>query len=154
MCYFGVDKDKALVKWLNERDYLLNGLPVPAAMPDGCSLRELANKFVDAKKGLIETGEFSPRTWRDYYETCARMLVTLGKTRTVASLGRPTSSDCGLDPEEPPCRRSGQRIQWVRTIFVFAFESGLIDKPAKFSPFFNKPSRKAQHAAGERIFNG
>jgi integrase len=157
MYYFGTDADKALAKWTHDREYLEKGLPVPAAGVVGCSLRELANKFLDAKKALMSTGELSPRTWRDYYETCERMLETLGKTRTVGSLGA-TDFDrlrVGLAKNRGPVAL-GNEIQRVRTIFKYAFEADLIDKPVKFGATFKKPSRKAvrkeKAAAGERMF--
>ena len=157
MYYFGTDKDKALAKWTHDREYLEKGLPVPAAGVVGCSLRDLANNFLNAKKALLETGELSPRTWRDYYETCERMLDTLGKTRTVGSLGAADFDRlrAGLARNRGPIAL-GNEIQRVRTIFKYAFEADLIDKPVKFGATFKKPSRKAvrkeRHAAGERMF--
>jgi hypothetical protein len=39
MYYFGTDRDKALAKWVHDSEYLLKGLPVPAAGVAWCSLR-------------------------------------------------------------------------------------------------------------------
>jgi integrase len=105
----------------------------------------------------METGEFSPRTWRDYHETCERMLDTLGKTRLAASLNGADFDNLrsALAKNRGPVAL-GNEIQRVRTIFKFAFEADLIDRPVKFGATFKKPSRKAvrkeRHAAGERLF--
>jgi len=40
-------------------------------------------------------------------------------------------------------RELTKRIQIVRSLFKFGFDSGLIDKPLRYGPQFNRPSRKA-----------
>ena len=49
----------------------------------------------------------------------------------------------------------GNEIQRVRTLFKFAFDEGIIDKPVRFGASFKKPNRKtvrkARHAAGPRM---
>ena len=83
--YFGTDRDAALEKWLKDKDHLLAGRSRPLH-PDGVTLRDLVNKFLTAKKALLDSGELSPRTWGDYYTTCGGMLDVLGKTMPVADL--------------------------------------------------------------------
>jgi integrase len=157
MHYFGRDRDAALAKWVSDREYLLAGNPVPAAGVAGCSLMELANRFLTAKKHLVETGELSPRTWRTYYETCDRLLDTFGKTRAVLTLnGDDFDKLRGVLARGRGAVSLSNEIQRVRTIFKYAFDAELIDRPVRFGATFKKPSRKAvrkeRHAAGPRLF--
>jgi hypothetical protein len=50
----------------------------------------------------------------------------------------------------------GYEVQKVRTLFKYAYESGLIDKPVRYGPQFKKPSksglRKHRAITGERMF--
>ena len=49
----------------------------------------------------------------------------------------------------------GSVIQRIRTMFKFAWDEGIIDKPIRFGSVFKKPSKKAmraaRHAAGPRM---
>jgi integrase len=153
--YFGTDPDAALAKWLADKDHLLAGRARPLH-PDGVTLRELVNRYLTAKKALVDTGELSPRTWGGYYATCEGMLAALGKARPVADL-------TGEDFEKfraALARRLGpvglgNEIQRVRTVFKYAFDEALVEKPVRFGSTFKKPNRKtvrkARHAAGPRL---
>src|SRR5262245_15895920 len=79
--YFGKDHAAALERWLRDKDYLLAGVAPPALHPVGCSLREVLNRFLAHKRALIDSGELSPRSWRDYYATAERLVETFGKDR-------------------------------------------------------------------------
>ncbi|HEY2908604.1 MAG TPA: tyrosine-type recombinase/integrase [Gemmataceae bacterium] len=155
MHYFGKDSKAALEKYTAERDDLHAGR-TPRLHPDGPSVAELANRFLDAKKSLVRSEELSLRTWSDYYGTCEHLVKTLGKTRKVAELG---STDFERLRSKLAKRRGpvslGNEIQRVRTIFEFAFEDGLIEKPVRFGATFKKPNRKtirkARHEAGPRM---
>jgi integrase len=50
----------------------------------------------------------------------------------------------------------GNEIQRIRSVFKYAFDAVLIDKPIRFGPLFRRPSRKvlrkARHAKGPRMF--
>jgi integrase len=155
MIYFGVDHDKALAKWLADRDYLLAGT-TPPLHRDGITVRELANRFLNAKKRLVETGELSARTWRDYYLTCERLVDRLGKGRAVDTLNGPDFEQLRATIAKTfgPVAL-GNEIQRVRTVMKFAWDEQLIDKPVRFGASFKKPSlktmRKARHAAGPKM---
>jgi hypothetical protein len=62
---FGTDPDEALAKWLAGQDYYRKG-PTPPSDLDALTVCDLANRFLDAKKKLVEGDELSARTWRDY----------------------------------------------------------------------------------------
>jgi hypothetical protein len=64
--YFGPwnDPDGALKRWLEQKDDLLAG-GTPDPETDGIAIRDLANRFLTAKKHLVDTGEITPRTYSD-----------------------------------------------------------------------------------------
>jgi integrase len=145
--YFGTDSSAALSKYLEQRDDLQAGR-TPGLHPDGLTVRELCNRFLSAKKSLQDAGEMSPRTWSDYYYSCERLIGRLGKSRRVADL-------TGLDFERLRTMLAkergpvalGNEVQRVRTLFKFAFDEGLIEKPIRFGTSFRKPSRKTMRKA-------
>lgn len=153
--YFGKEADAALKKYTEERDDLHAGR-TPRLHPTGLTVKDLVNRFLTSKKALIESGELSLRTWSDYYGTCENLLKIFKKTRPVAELS-------GVDFERLRSsvakRRGpvslGNEIQRVRTLFKFAWDEGIIEKPVRFGSAFKKPSRKvirkARHAAGPRM---
>jgi len=57
---FGNDQEKALEKYVQKRDALHAGLTA-RLHPDGITVKDLANRFLSAKKALVQTGELSPR---------------------------------------------------------------------------------------------
>jgi integrase len=153
--YFGIDPDAALAKYLDQKDALHAGRN--PRNPDALTVRMLCNRFLTTKRLLMESGELSPRTWRDYYETCERMTAAFGLDRLVEDLA-------GDDFERHRAKLAkirgpvslGNEIQRVRTILKYAFDETLIDRPGRFGSTFRKPARKsvreAKHAAGRKMF--
>jgi hypothetical protein len=75
MFYFGNDLNAALKKWADEKDDLLAGR-IPRTR-NGLTVADLANRFLTSKKMLLDSGELSPQTWKDYYETCETLVQML-----------------------------------------------------------------------------
>lgn len=158
-CYFGgwSDPTAALDRYLAERDDLYAGR---APQSHGLTVRDLCNRFLASKQLLVDSGELSPRTWRDHYEACRR-LTTTGRGRLAA---RSVSELGGADFEQLRAELAltlgpvalGAEIQRVRSIFGYAFAEGLIGAPVRFGSGFAKPSRKvmrrARRAGGEKLF--
>src|SRR5690242_20572388 len=69
--------DGALAKWLDQKDDVLGGR-TPRVQREGCSMRDLANKFLTSKRALADAGELTERTWRDYHQTCERLIAQFG----------------------------------------------------------------------------
>lgn len=153
--YFGTDRDAAIDLWLRQRDELLAGR-VPSPSVAGLELRALVNRFLAAKQSLVETGELSQRTWADYYRTADAVLEVFGKGRQVDTL---TPDDFQRLRSQLARERShvalGNMIQRVRTIFKFAWDNGLLEKPVQFGTVFRKPPartiRAARHKAESRM---
>jgi integrase len=156
--YFGhwENPDGALQLYQEQRDHLHAGR-TPRNPNGSLTVRDLANRFLTAKQHLADTGEITTRTFNDYYAFCERLGVCLGWDRLVDDL----ASD---DFERLRAKVAkkwgpvalGNEIQRVRSVFKFAFDSGLIDKPTRYGPMFKRPSkttlRQVRHAKGERMF--
>ena len=86
--YFGpwADPDGALKKYEREREALYAGRK-PRPVADGLTVRSLVNKFLTAKRRLLDTRELSPRSFGDYHATCERIVKAFGRERLVVDLG-------------------------------------------------------------------
>lgn len=153
--YFGTDPDAALAKWFDEKDALLAGR-TPRLHPVGLTVRELVNRFLAAKKSLVDTGDLSRLTWTAYYTACKQLIETFGKDRSIPDLAGPDFERlrAALAARLGPVSL-GVAIQRIRTVLKFAFDEGLIEKPVQFGSTFKKPSRKAvrkaRHESGSKI---
>jgi integrase len=142
--YFGpwADPDGALQRYLEQRDALHAGKK-PREETDGVTIKEVCNRFLNAKQQLVDAGELSPRTWDGYKEACEFLVKDLGKARLVSD----------LDPDDFATLRNrlakklgphglGTRIQCIRCTFKFAYDAGLIPTPIRYGPGFKRPSKK------------
>src|SRR5262245_49783684 len=86
--YFGKwdDPDGALKKYLEQKDALHAGRK-PRPDPEGLTVKELANAFLNHKQALVDAGELAPRSWADYKQTCDLLVRHLSKQRLVDDLG-------------------------------------------------------------------
>lgn len=155
--YFGTDPHAALNKYLQERPEIQAGQS-PRLHPTtpAVTVRDLVNRFLSAKKSILDSGELSPRTWRDYYATCETLLKLFGRARPVADLAGDDFERLRADLAKRRGAVSlGNEIQRVRTLFKFAFDEGILEKSVRFGAGFKKPKRKAiraaRHAAGSRM---
>ena len=142
--YFGpwADPDGALEKYLEQKAALHAGRK-PREVSAGVTLKDLCNRFMAAKKALVESGELTQRSWDDYKAACDLILARFGKTRLVPD----------LDPEDFAALRRklakkwgpvtlGNVIQRIRVVFKFAWDDGMIDRPVRYGQGFKRPSRK------------
>ncbi len=120
------------------------GLKPPGDRP---TVAELCNQFLHTKKGLIDTCNLTVRTWRDYYGTCESIVAEYGRGRAVEYLQSKDfrSLRQALAKRIGPVRL-GNEIQRVRTVFKWAFDSELIERPVRGGPDlgFLTPSRTEQ----------
>jgi integrase len=156
--YFGPwdDPDGAINKWLDQKDDLLAGRE-PRSAPDGLIVHELVNRFLDAKRHLVDTRELSPRTWADYKVVCERVANVFGTRRLVMDLAADDFERLRKDfaKTRGPVSLAND-ITRVRVLFKWAYDSGLIDRPVRYGPTFKKPSatvlRRERQKKGERMF--
>jgi integrase len=144
MHYFGPwsDPDTALAKYLEQKDALHAGRK-PREASVGTTIKELCNKFLNAKRALVESGELTNRSWQDYKGAGDLIVSHFRKGRLVGD----------LDPEDFAALRAkmarkwgpvtlGNAVQRIRVIFKFAWDNGLIDRPVRYGQGFKRPSRK------------
>jgi hypothetical protein len=155
--YFGMwgDPQAALDKWLAEKDYLLAGRPVPRG--DGLVVGDACNQFLTAKQARVDSGEITPRSWGDYYDTCERVVEEFGRNTPVEVLG-PADVQRLRSAIAKRCGpvRLGNQIGRVRALFKWCFDAELIDKPVRMGSDFRKPARhvirKARANGKPKIF--
>jgi integrase len=158
MCYFGPwdDPQGALEKWLAWKDDLLAGR-VPRPTGNGVTVATLCNHFLTHKKSLVDTGELAERSFAVCCKTCERLVTLFGGTRPVENLGAGDFQHLrnNIAKSWGPVALANE-IQRVRSVFKYAYDAGLLDKPVRFGPGFKKPSaktlRQARAERGLRMF--
>jgi integrase len=144
MVYFGAwnDPDGALEKYLEQKDDLHAGR-TPRPAQDALAVKDVCNTFLNEKQSRVDAGELSQRTWAEYKVASDAVIAAFGKRRRAADLG---PDDFAALRKRLAARlgpvRLGNQIQYVRSIFKFAYESDLLDRPIRFGPSFKKPSAK------------
>ncbi|APZ91548.1 tyrosine-type recombinase/integrase [Fuerstiella marisgermanici] len=142
---------EALELYTQQRDDLYAG---QATTADGeqIKLKDVANHFLTEKERLLDSGELSKRTFKEYKETCDRLIATFGSNRSVSTLapGEFSRLRASIAESWGPVRL-GNEVGRIRGIFKYAYEADLIDKPVKFGPTFKKPTAKTlrKHRAGQ-----
>jgi integrase len=156
--YFGPwdDPDGALRKYLDQKDDLHAGR-TPRPDPEGVTVKDVANAFLDHKRDKMAAGELSVRTWAKYKEVTDLLVSRLGKSRPVADL-RPddfAKLKNAMAKRWGPLRVS-DFVQHIRSVFKHAFDAEIIDRPVRFGPGFARPSQKVLrlHKAkqGKKLF--
>ena len=146
--YFGkVDADPkgeaALQLWLQQRDDLLAGR-TPRVSADGVTVRDLCNRFLTVKKQAIETQEITRRHFETLYTACELLVDRFGKTRLVDDLAPDDFESLRASLAKTRAAWAlGGVVQKVRSIFKYAYEAGLIDRPVRYGPNFKRPSKSA-----------
>ncbi len=154
--YFGkwADPQGALEEYMAQREALHSGRP---AKPDALTIKSLGDRYLTARKHDVEAGELTQRSWDDYYVVAQLVADVLGKDRLVENL---TADDFAKLKRKMAKTwgpvRVGNTIQRARTIFKWAYDSYLIDRPVRFGPGFSRPSQRVmrKHRAenGNRMF--
>jgi integrase len=148
--------DAALVDYNRQADDLHAGRkPRPDA--DAATVKDVANAFLNHKSDKRDAGELSPRTWLKYKQVTDLLVGHLGKSRLVADLG--PDDFTGL--KKKMSQRWGHLrvrdfIQHIRSVFKYAVDAELIDRPVRFGPGFARPSKKTMRLErarkGPRMF--
>lgn len=147
--------DEALRLFVAQRDDLQAGR-IPRATRDGLTVRDLCNRFLSVKHNRLQAGQLSIRSFNDYFSTAEKLINQFGSNRLVKDL---CADDFELLWKQFAEGRGpvtiGNDVRRTRTIFKFAYESGLIDQPVRFGPEFKQPNRreirKARNATGPKL---
>ena len=115
------------------------------------------NKFLLAKKARVDAGELALGTFGDQYKTCKRVLSVFGGGRLVDDLAADDFETLRAQIAKTYGKLSRKvEIKRVRSIFRYAYEANLIEKPVRFGPGFVGPSRRElrceRQQNGERMF--
>jgi integrase len=120
-------------------------------------MRELGNQFWNHKKDLVNSGELSPVTFVFYDRTIRLVVSHFGKGRLVADVGPDDFAELRVKMAKRlgPVAL-GNEIQRIRSVFKFALENGLVEKPVMFGAGFKRPSQKTKRQAkakqGKKLF--
>ncbi|MHB1423151.1 MAG: tyrosine-type recombinase/integrase, partial [Gemmataceae bacterium] len=142
--YFGPwdDPDGALAKYLEEKDALHAGCK-PRTDREGTTIKEMVNKFLNAKRASVDSGELAYRTWEDYKAACDLLTQHFGKGRRVDDLD---PEDFGELRKKLACKWGPKTvcnaIQRIRVVFKFAVDNGLTDHLIRYGQGFKRPSQK------------
>jgi integrase len=143
--YFGPweDPDGALAKYLEQKDALHAGR-MPRPDPEGATVKDVANDFLNAKRALVDGGELSPRTWADYKQVCDLVVAHVGKARLAGDVGPDDFAALRnkVAKRWGPHRLGSKLIAYTRCLFKHALDAGLVARPVRFGPGFKRPSKK------------
>jgi integrase len=124
---------------------------------DEFTIRDLANRFLEAAEARKEAGELTARTFADYFRDCQRLIKFFGRNRSVESITRDDVKKLraflarGVNPQT-----LNGRVGVTRSIFKFAYDEELIEKPIRFGKDLKRPDkrvmRRSRAEAGRKHF--
>lgn len=107
-------------------------------------MADLVNRFLNAKRVMVESGELSPRTFRDYHSGCAEIIEHFGRTRAIDDCRPEDFAEFRAKASQGRGLHAISRIVTLtRMVFGFAYDSELVDKPIRFGQLFVRPSKKS-----------
>ncbi|NLX95646.1 MAG: site-specific integrase [Rhodopirellula sp.] len=111
--------------------------------PEGLTIGGLRDRFLTLKSRALDAGEITAPTYLEYKKTVARLVSVFGERRLVEDLASDDFETLRANITERwgPVRLANE-VQRVRSIFKYAYDSGLIDRPVRFGAGFKKPSAK------------
>ena len=163
--YFGKVADdpngqKALKRWIKEKDHLLAGLEPPADDDSGViTVRSVCNAFMESKEAAKDSGDLAQRTYDELLGTC-KLFMTVVPASTPAKVVGPVHFAKMLAAINRKCtspNTRGKFVGQIKSLFKAAYETGLIERPANFGLSFSKPKQKAyrkhENAKGDQTFS-
>lgn len=130
LLYFGTDRQKALDRWLSEKNYLLAGRKPPKSAASELTVGRLVNLFLDFKDQMVKTGELSSRSFDDYRAHGKLLIDHFGSEAAVDYLtpacfiefrGK-IATNCNLVTLK-------SRVIRIRSFFNFAAKNDLLESP-------------------------
>lgn len=125
------------------------------------TVRDVCNEFMGAKRLSLDSDNLSPRTFVQYDQSCRFLIEAVGANRSVLDLAPADfQSLYGKLARKFSTSSLGGQITQIRSIFKYAFEADLIERPVKYGPTFKAPSKtdvrkaraKIKHKNGSRVF--
>jgi len=158
--YFGKidDPEAALRRYHEHANGLRTGEIDRVDRTAELTIAELANKFLAAKERKRAKGEIEAATFVEYHRDCELMVQHFGRDFLVASVTRKALSEFrdalgkGVN-----VTTLSNRVGNARSIFKFAYDEELIDRPVRFGEEFKRPEkrliRRAKAQAGRVHFH-
>lgn len=162
--YFGVDFDKALAKYLDEKDHLMAGRQ-RIHKPDAATLVELANLYAAWCRRRIAAGDFAQRSYDEAADTIRRLIAMRGEDDQPAEWSPADYSEVRDELFKPVVRtvpaRGGIKgpsvdrrapstvdgdIRRLRAFLRWCADTELMPPP-RFGKSFNQSSVKQQRVA-------
>ena len=143
--YFGKvdDPDAALKRYHEHCRDLHSGKATRVERTDEITVAELANEFLSAKDRKRENGDIEAATFVEYHRDCELFVTFFGRGRSVSSI---TRDDLARYREYlsrgANATTLSNRVGNARSIFKFAYDKELIDKPVRFGDEFKRPERR------------
>lgn len=147
----------ALTLFKSQRDDLMAGRTPRVSNKDGLTLAELCDRFLNAKRLKLEAAELSPRSYQEYKQTTDRLIKRFGAQRLVNDLAANDFEQLRADIRKT-CGpvRLGNEITRVKSVFKYAVENGMIERPVRFGSEFRKPDksvmRRHRTDSGKKLF--
>lgn len=152
MWYFGVwsGPDEALKLFRSQVDDIQAGRD-PRRLTAGvagvaagsqCTVHHLCNAFLTEKEDRMIAGRLSRKMFTQYRDSCKLVVSGFGKETQVSALApRDFAALLSSFPKTWGLAMISGNVGRIRSVFRFASESDLIDKPVKFGPGFVRPSK-------------
>jgi integrase len=144
--YFGPwnDPDGALNRYLDQKDALLAGRKPKQA---GNTLADLLNAFLYSKSLRVESGELTQRSFNDYETTSRKVAKSIGAWRAIDSLDirdfQKLREDLG---QGVGLVRLQGELTRARSVFLFANETGLVERLIPYRRELRSPSSRVLRA--------
>ncbi len=148
---------EAALEDYNKQEADLKAGRKPPPDPEGVTVKDVVNAFLNHRKAKLDAGELSVHTWNKYNDVTDLLIQQLGTFRLVADLRADdfTALKTLMQRRWGPLR-VGDFIQHIRSVFKHAFDAELIDRPVRFGPGFDRPKQKTLrlHKAkqGKKLF--
>lgn len=156
--YFGPwrDPDGALELYQAQKEDLYLGR-TPVDPGDRCSIAEACDLFLNHHKKRLASGEISQRTFRDLHDTSKRVVRVLGKSTPVELLQPTDFAKLRTDITKTRGNvATANEMQRARSIFLYAYDEGLIDRPVRYGQSFKRPPKRTirieRNQQGEKMF--
>jgi integrase len=105
-------------------------------------VKELCDRFLQAKKRKVEAGELTTTLFTDYKIIAELIVSQFGGNRLVDDLA---ADDFALLRAAMVERwgpvRLGNSITRTKSVFKFGYETGLMERPVRYGPEFVKPDK-------------
>ena len=151
MWYFGTwnEPQAALDRFRKEVDDIQSGRDprklatgvAGVATQVGCTIIQLVNSFLTEKEDRMLAGRLSKKMFVQYRDACKVIIDRFGKDSLVSALvPQDFSALLSAFPKTWGLSMVGSTVGRVRSVFLFAAEADLIEKPVKFGSGFKEPS--------------